>query len=526
MIEREEYNFSKIQGNFGLVMRDIFKQDMPSAEELMRLTDRDMTGALKSITYESGVYTLPKNTSVGTALAVLILIALENKIAPFLVLIKKYNKLLPILQRGNKLKTLLNFAKINFAMFRHNSLKEKQTNINFAVGLASYLFFSKFFVDSKRNKQLSYNAIYNFFDVSFGGKLPKLGFSIPSSIATDNPEETEDINDLPNTPMQEMLSLNNFYSEGGKPTAEVEKANLEMINLLNRGQGLDAIFKKLDLNIITIEHNIEDQYLSKLINGEGYIENDNYVESPYPEGDIEDKNIILKLGPIKRAERVLEKLTMWFGNDASQLTDLVRCTFICKNKAQLEKFNKLFYNLMYKNGAKLASRPKDRLTNPLPSGYGDIINYFILPNGFVIEVQTSILKLMEVKEIAHEIYEKERSIDLRLEPHRKEEKEYYSAQQRKLYNGVRQELELPLVVERTPNKNASSEVKFFDVYGMPCLKNSLGIYYIYAYDGKLKEVKDESMVLNNGLCLTRVQFVELFKKFKETLLLKGIHILK
>lgn len=159
-----------------------------------------------------------------------------------------------------------------------------------------------------------------------------------------------------------------------------------------------------------------NQQLQKLLNlGRGIGTQLGY-ETVLPDTDhkkLEDRlkkpGGVVMLTPIKSEKRAAEKVDAWFGGDWTKLTDAVRATVAVDSPHELQKV----VEQMRKNGVEFARQPKDRMNNPLSTGYRDLVTHIKMPNGMVAEVQLHLKPMLLAKEFGggHKHYEAIRRIE-------------------------------------------------------------------------------------------------------------------
>jgi len=544
--EMRDYNFERVKNKFKSLLIETFSLEVnsiPTTQELLDSTSVSNTSRI--LLKERGgrvFFELPEDMSPNTAFAFLCFLSLAmGDSRKLLKMYENYNKQAKI-RRDVLSRKLYALAKIQSDMFEDESLKIYKPMYEFAKGMASFLYFHKFTSDKIRT--LKDYPTYNFFSNIVNPEKPELGFDIPQSVKTPDGDEII-IDDLPVLGFQDTDDINDFYDFFGtynlnhkgekeyKPSEKLIESDDHMKTSLNMGKGLDAFFKTRGFNVITIKSKVSDDEMKKIITGE--LEYNNGSIQMGTHLDVEDKNIILLLGPIKRSPRSVEKINQSFKQDASFLSDLVRATFICKNSNQLKKFNNLFYKGMPEKGCMLATRPKDRFTNPLPSGYGDILTIWLLPNNFACEVQISLIEMAIVKEEAHHYYEIERKyfgIDPRtLGENERREKEYAQRKQKEIYKAARfrsglRDLDQVLNEQKAKRdkmrRNGSIEVRYYDYNSMPAFSKGGVYYYINFYNKIVKVDIDEKFKFEHeAMEISRLQFNGLVKEFKEVIRIKS-----
>lgn len=124
--------------------------------------------------------------------------------------------------------------------------------------------------------------------------------------------------------------------------------------------------------------------------------------------DIESgkKGGMLLLAPVKGGARLQEKVKNELGGNWAGVTDFVRGTIAVDTIDEIPALLKK----LRASGLRFAKQPKDRFSNPLPAGYRDALTVVKLPNGHAAELQLHVKSMLPAKEIAHKLYEQERTI--------------------------------------------------------------------------------------------------------------------
>lgn len=518
-----EYNFEKVKQSFDGIFKTTFKiksSAIPTVQQLELMSE--VVEGLNVIKKEGKVFLLPKNMNQGTALAFLCFFMLLGKSARLRRMTEMFDKMRFLLLEKN----LYALAGIETSMFSELEVRYPK-KINLALGMASFLHFEKFNSNNDKKIKLAKDyPIYGFFRSFLEIDKAKLGFGIPKVLTYEN-GSTIQTKDLPPKAVQVNCEIEKYYdfsqpkitSKGieYEPTELVKNSDDLMKKTLNQGQGIDRALAPHGLNIITVQgkKTEEEQKQILLYGTDGVF-------------DAEDKNILLLFGPIKGSSRSVEKVREDYKEDASFLNDLVRATFVCKNVKQLEKFNSLFFREMLKFGALLTSRPKDKLSNPSPVGYGDINAVFKLSNGFSCEIQVSLIEMVIAKSEAHKYYERQRTLETKenLTPAEKAELEYLENKQIGIFDsgrtnsGVETLAQLNRKKNRGKGKRASyNEVAFYDFDGMPAFTRNGKVYYI-DYSNTFKEGLMSSRFAYEAMSLTREQFNTLVSEFKDLIKIK------
>lgn len=532
----EEYNFSRIKTLFYPLLTKTFKislKNIPSWEELLSTTE-EIRGdqIVLSENNRNIYYQVPKDMNSTTGLAFLCFLILKKGKSPNIrqMYLKFFRQ--RKIRRDHLDARLFLLAKIQSNMFNHNSFSKYKEMVKFAKAMASFLYFEKVF-PNKKDKNLKDYPSYHFFSNLLNKEKPKLGFGIPDMITTKEGNEIL-VDDLPALGFQGSDNINDFFNfknpkgidDNGdveyEPTEKVIKSNELMKTVLNMGKGLDAYFKNKGYNIITLHTKISDVDKKKLLLGELTYEN-----GILKKGDkkTKGKNILLMFGPIKSSVRAIEKINNVFDKDISYLSDIIRATFVCLNSAQLKEFNSIFYNGMNKMKCHLAIRPRDRFTNPLSVGYGDILTVWLLPNEFPCEIQISLIDMIEAKEKAHEFYKIERSLssikDRELTPEENMTLIEVQEKQSYIYNTARVKSGLK-TLKRDIMKLGSIEIKYYDFNGMPGWKIGKVCYFI-DFSNKQREVDNETKYNfdHEAMQISKLQFDGLMKEFKEVIRIKN-----
>jgi len=109
----------------------------------------------------------------------------------------------------------------------------------------------------------------------------------------------------------------------------------------------------------------------------------------------------------KSAER---KVQNELGGDPSQLRDVLRATIVSQ---KIEDVRAAAAKFMEANKANIV-KVKDRIVNPAPGGYRDILINFRTPNGLISEVQFNTPVMIKAKlGDGHRIYEAVRVLEAR-----------------------------------------------------------------------------------------------------------------
>jgi hypothetical protein len=534
----EEYNFTRIKTMFYPLLQNTFKislKNIPSWEELLSTTEEIKGDQIVISEYDRNSYfQIPENMNSTTGLAFLCFLILKKGKSPntrkmYLKYYRQRN-----VRKEHLDKRLFLLTKIQSDMFNHISFLKYKEMVTFAKGMASFLYFEKLH-PNKKDKNLADYPSYAFFNNLLNPEKPKLGFGIPETIRTKKGEEIS-INDLPVLGFQGSDNVNDYFdfkkpkgiNEDGdveyEPTEKVKNSNDLMKKVLNMGRGIDAFFKTNGYNIISLYHKVGEEDQRRLLSGELLYENGNLIKAKYPKLT-KGKNILLMFGPIKSSVRSVEKVNSVFNKDISYLSDIIRATFVCESSSQLKEFNKLFYKGMVKMGCELSIRPRDRFTNPLSVGYGDILTVWLLPNDFACEIQISLIDMIIAKSEAHTYYEIERSLnaimDRPLTPEERDTLIEVQEKQKLIYTNARIKSGLKSVVG-IKNKLASVEITYYDFNGMPGWKIGKDCYFIdFSNKERIVDVDTKYSFDHEAMQISRVQFEDLMKEFKEVIRIKS-----
>ena len=544
--EEAEYNFNRIKTMFYSVLTETFKLNLssiPTMSELLSATEETRDKRIKMEKYNDGLYfKVPERMSPTTGLAFLCFLILMkgNSVNLKQMFMRFYRQ--RMVRRSHLDLKLYSLAKIQSDMFNDESFDDSKYLVSFAKGMASFLYFHKYYPNKKDDNLIEYPS-YIFFDNIINPKKPELGFGIPDVIKTPEGDEIS-VDDLPVLGFQDSDNVNDYFdfskpgiNEEGEqyfePTEKVKKSNDLMREVLNMGRGLDAFFKKKGYNIITLDKQIPEEDQVRLLNGQVTYKKGRIKPGP---GYNDGKNILLMLGSIKSSIRALEKIKHHFNGDISYLSDVIRASFVCTNSNQLKEFNTLFYEGMTKLGCHLSIRPRDRFTNPLPVGYGDILTIWLLPNNFACEVQVSLIDMMVAKTKAHHYYKQERTLNAIGQERilsREEMGKLAELQkiQKSIYNEARIKAGMrsadDILKEREQNTNTKTKtgsviVKFYDYNGMPSISRGENYYYIdFSNSFRKVDIDEKYKFIHEAMQISRVQFDGLVKEFKEVIAIKG-----
>jgi len=110
---------------------------------------------------------------------------------------------------------------------------------------------------------------------------------------------------------------------------------------------------------------------------------------------------------LKTMRRAREKMHSDYGGDPSQLKDILRATVTTDT---MEDARAAAYTFITQNIGSFV-RVKDRIVNPTPEGYRDILVNFRTPSGLIAELQFNTPPMIKVKfGIGHQIFAKTRAL--------------------------------------------------------------------------------------------------------------------
>lgn len=122
----------------------------------------------------------------------------------------------------------------------------------------------------------------------------------------------------------------------------------------------------------------------------------------YPDEFLKGSPVIVP-GPLKAERRSREKVETDYGGDWSRLLDILRASVAADSEDELRKLVETL-----KKNETLARPPKDRIAEPLPNGYRDILANVVLPNGVIAEIQFHTKPMLLAREVEHGNYEQAR----------------------------------------------------------------------------------------------------------------------
>ena len=110
-------------------------------------------------------------------------------------------------------------------------------------------------------------------------------------------------------------------------------------------------------------------------------------------------------GGLKSRERAIEKINSDYNGDASKLVDIAGSKVVYENLddlyAALEKFSQKYEIVKF----------KDRIQNPTPTGYRDILMNVRMKNGHIVEFRLHLKAMDEAADKSHKIYQEQRSLE-------------------------------------------------------------------------------------------------------------------
>ncbi len=122
---------------------------------------------------------------------------------------------------------------------------------------------------------------------------------------------------------------------------------------------------------------------------------------------------VVLIAPLKSQKRSEEKVNADYQGDWSKLTDMVRGSIAVDT---VEELYNVVDKLTREYNVSLAGMPKDRMTQPLPTGYRDIMLHLKMPNGIAAELQLHLKPMILAKQLyGHKPYEEMRSIDAKMQ---------------------------------------------------------------------------------------------------------------
>lgn len=121
---------------------------------------------------------------------------------------------------------------------------------------------------------------------------------------------------------------------------------------------------------------------------------------------------VMLIAPLKGEERAARKVQTKYGGDWGRLQDVVRGTVAVNTAAELPGVINSLRTHMERNGWTFATRPEDRMNNPVAGGYRDMQLKLKSPDGQIAELQINFKPMMYAKEVGagHDLYNVYRDI--------------------------------------------------------------------------------------------------------------------
>jgi hypothetical protein len=94
--------------------------------------------------------------------------------------------------------------------------------------------------------------------------------------------------------------------------------------------------------------------------------------------------------PLKARKRAEEKVAGEYGGDWSRLSDAARATVAVDSVGDAARF----LDAMREHGVRLATRPRDRITEPSPGGWRDLGMTVRLPGGHLAELKVALKPML------------------------------------------------------------------------------------------------------------------------------------
>lgn len=181
------------------------------------------------------------------------------------------------------------------------------------------------------------------------------------------------------TPQEQSLPLTTSQGTNDMDTLynQALEANELQLDLLNRGTGLD---RRIGATVIY----------------------------PGQKVDLTKPGPVVQIGPIKKKQRLIEKVTSE-GADLSAALDLVRATVAVDTISEIPGIIRQLREM----GVEFARKPKNRFSSPTSLGYRDLMFNVIYPNGHIGEIQVNLKTMLMAKKSGHLLYEKVREIEAR-----------------------------------------------------------------------------------------------------------------
>lgn len=117
----------------------------------------------------------------------------------------------------------------------------------------------------------------------------------------------------------------------------------------------------------------------------------------------EDKGGVILHPPLRDRRRTELKVLHAHGNDASRALDIVRAGVLVRT---VDEFYSTL-SLIDKNSSALGYeivRFRDRVKDPTPNGYRDLLLHLRLKSGFIVAIQIQVLPILDAKIRAHPLY--------------------------------------------------------------------------------------------------------------------------
>lgn len=121
----------------------------------------------------------------------------------------------------------------------------------------------------------------------------------------------------------------------------------------------------------------------------------------------DDPRGYLFMGPLKKHDRALVKVTKDYKGHWDRLLDMVRATIAVPSMTQVPKV----LRMLEAHGLTPVQQPKNNFIKPLPGGYRDVNLIVRLPNGMVAEMQVHVKPMTLAKEKGHHDYKTVRDIE-------------------------------------------------------------------------------------------------------------------
>ncbi|MCT4575400.1 MAG: hypothetical protein N4A43_04040 [Alphaproteobacteria bacterium] len=109
--------------------------------------------------------------------------------------------------------------------------------------------------------------------------------------------------------------------------------------------------------------------------------------------------------PLKGRDRAEDKIKQDYSEDSSQLTDIVRCSFVCDTYEQMIEVSKLL------NKTEDVKREKNTMEKPVKKTGFRNMQLLTEVGGLVSEIQIRLKCIQDVADEEHSVYEKRREIE-------------------------------------------------------------------------------------------------------------------